>query len=59
VNRREALAQVAEQAATLLGAADFEEVTGVREEDVSKADAERLAWAAEEVQRRIRRMGTR
>jgi hypothetical protein len=58
MTRQQALAQVADWIAGNLEGATFEEATGIHDLDkLSDADADRLAWAVEEVGRRLRHMG--
>lgn len=59
MNRREAVQQVADHLLAILVSGDLEESTGVSENDLSDADADRLGWAVQEVARRLHSMGGR
>jgi hypothetical protein len=60
MTRQEALRLVSRHVAGLLIAGDFEEASGLMKADaqaLSEADADRISWAIDEVQRRLYRMG--
>lgn len=62
MTRQEALQGVAGHVAGSLLAGSLEEACGVDQADMrtmSDADVDRLAWAVEEIARRLRRMGRR
>lgn len=57
MNQREAIRQVAQWAAANIQGGTFSEATGLEEDDMTDADAERLGKAVEYVVERLYRMG--
>lgn len=61
MNKQQWLREVAQQAASILSASTDAEAAGMMNDDevdaLSEADRDRLAWAREEVERRLGHMG--
>jgi len=57
VNKPEALRRVASATAAWLYSSELGEVLSIDTESMSDADYERMAWAVEEVRRRLYLMG--